>query len=92
MLQKQNDIHPPPTTDKRQNEEWQGCFFLLIHHKHKVAANHAYGRDRDQQPAAQHKTQTNKGLKLTLALAEPTATEAMIVMMVENFIVDDMVE
>ncbi len=34
-------------------------------------------------------TQTNKGLKLTLALAEPTATEAMIVMMVENFIVDD---
>jgi len=33
--------------------------------------------------------QTNKGLKLTLALAEPTATEAMIVMMVENFIVDD---
>jgi hypothetical protein len=73
-----------------QQEEWQGCLFLM--HKHEAAANHAYGRDRDQQPAPQHKTQTNKGLKLTLALAEPTAVEAMIVMMVENFIVDDNVE
>ncbi len=61
----------------------------IPYNKHKAAANHAYGRDRHQQTCRNTTKQTNKGLKLTLALAEPTATEAMIVMMVENFIVDD---
>lgn len=42
-----------------QQEEWQGCLFLI--HKHKAAASHAYyGRDRHQQPAT---TQTNKQTK-----------------------------
>ena len=64
----------------------------IPYNKHKAAANHAYGLRTRPTPTNLPQHKTHKGLKLTLALAEPTATEAMIVMMVENFIVDDMVE